>query len=91
MEDLQQEINAQSLEKVQQYYRKLRCLRGPHVGARILDTVIWRGPLRGRHQRAPSARAGKVSFLEHLLCVSPSAYKSSSDSHRSYLSNPFYR
>lgn len=38
VEDLQQEINAQSLEKVQQYYRKLRYLCGPHAGARILDT-----------------------------------------------------
>lgn len=91
VEDLQQEINAQSLEKVQQYYRKLRYLRGPRAGARILDTVTWRGPLRGRHQRAPSAWEGKVPFLEHLLGVSPSAYTSSSDSHSSYLSNPFYR
>lgn len=32
-EDLQQEINAQSLEKVQQYYRKLRCPHGLLGGA----------------------------------------------------------
>lgn len=91
VEDLQQEINAQSLEKVQQYYRKLRYRRGSHVGARILDAVTWRGPLRGRHQSAPSARADTVLFLEHLLCVSPSAYTRSSDSHSRCLSNPFYR
>lgn len=30
--DLQQEINAQSLEKVQQYYRKLRCVGGSRWG-----------------------------------------------------------
>lgn len=90
-EDLQQEINAQSLEKVQQYYRKLRYRRGSPFGARILDALTWRGPLRGRHQSAPSARAGTVLFLEHLLSVSPSAYTRSSASHSSYLSNPFYR
>lgn len=39
VEDLQQEINAQSLEKVQQYYRKLRYLHGLHDGGRILNTV----------------------------------------------------
>lgn len=31
-EDLQQEINAQSLEKVQQYYRKLRYPPGLQAG-----------------------------------------------------------
>lgn len=39
VEDLQQEINAQSLEKVQQYYRKLRYLHGLRDGGRILNTV----------------------------------------------------
>ncbi|MBZ3870817.1 Phosphatidylinositol 3,4,5-trisphosphate-dependent Rac exchanger 1 protein, partial [Sciurus carolinensis] len=32
-EDLQQQINAQSLENVQQYYHKLRCVLGPTSGA----------------------------------------------------------
>lgn len=42
-EDLQQEINAQSLEKVQQYYRKLRYLSGLPVGDRSLDTATGSG------------------------------------------------
>ena len=49
------------------------------------------GPGSWTLEGAPSAWAGKVLFLEHLLGVSPSAYTSSSDSHSSYLSNPFYR
>ena len=38
-EDLQQEINTQSLEKVQQYYRKLRYLPGLQVGDRNPDLL----------------------------------------------------
>lgn len=39
-EELQQEINAQSLEKVQQYYRKLRYLRGRPWGPGV-RTLPW--------------------------------------------------
>lgn len=56
VEDLQQEINAQSLEKVQQYYRKLRYVCGLHVGDGLLDTdedesLVCKAPLRSRVQR----------------------------------------
>lgn len=43
VEDLQQEINTQSLEKVQQYYRKLRYLPGAPAGDRNLDTAVGTG------------------------------------------------
>lgn len=61
MEDLQQEINTQSLEKAQQYYRKLRyaCTRVAALGSGTCPrlTLPWGG--------------NQILFQEHLLCARP--------------------
>lgn len=93
-EDLQQEINAQSLEKVQQYYRKLRYLSGLPVGDRSPDTAWGVGMSIVDTGWVPSVGGDKMPFpFLHLLCAGSSVHASSADSHNSHGQppNPLYR